>query len=141
MSKFLIVTLLGLGLFFGIGAYAACSSNSAPSTATDCADYCSYLSVDTANCSAPSDSVCYCNPLQGQGLEAITTPIINFIFKLSIVVVPVLITWAAFKIVTAAGDSKKIEDAKKIILWTLIGFALVLLSRGASDLLSAIIGS
>ena len=129
MPKFLIV-LLSLGLFLGAGVYAA-------TPASDCTTYCG----DTVAYSVPSGSVCYCNPLEGQGLEAITTPIINFIFKLSIVAVPVLITWAAFLLVTSTGDAEKIKNAKKIIIWTIVGFSLVLLSRGASDLLNSIIGT
>jgi len=128
MNKFLII-LLSLGLLlFGSFVYAA--------PANDCEQYCS----DTDNYDMPTDSVCYCNPLTGDGLESITDPIISFIFKLSIVIVPVLVTYGAFMIVTAAGDPERIKKAKEIIFWTLIGFIIVLLSRGISDLIEVIIG-
>ena len=129
MNKFLII-LLSLGLLFsGSFVYAA--------EATDCTQYC----TDPEGYEMPTGSVCYCNPLgPGSGLESITDPIISFIFKISIVVVPVLVTYGAFMIITAAGDASKIEQAKKIIFWTLIGFVIVLLSRGISDLIEVIIG-
>ena len=127
MNKFLII-LLSLGLLFsGFSVYAA--------VAADCEAYCADTTLDM-----PDDTVCYCNPLTGDGLESITDPIIGFIFKISIVVVPVLVTYGAFMIITAAGDADKITQAKKIIFWTLIGFIIVLLSRGIGDLIEVIIG-
>ena len=128
MNKFLII-LLSLGMLLSSSfIYAA--------VAGDCVEYCADTTLDM-----PGGSVCYCNPLgDNVGLEAIIDPIIGFIFKISIVVVPLLVVYGAFMIITAAGDVTKVEQAKKIIFWTLIGFIIVLLSRGVSDLIEVIIG-
>ena len=143
MNKFLIILLsLGLLLSFNIVSAAQtynCSDNMTEDIeAFDCVDYCAFASE--ANCLMPDETVCYCNPLLGDGLESITGSIINFIFKISIVVVPVLVVYGAFMIITAAGDADKIKQAKAIIFWTLVGFVLVLLSRGVADLIEVIIG-
>jgi hypothetical protein len=38
----------------------------------------------------------------------------------------VLIVWNAFNLVTAAGETEKISQAKKGILWTIIGLAVTM---------------
>jgi len=134
--KKLFVILLGLGLLFSaFPVYAT--------EAADCEEYCNdpYDSVNNpGGLEMPTGQICYCNPLASKDLTAITDPIISFIFRLSIVVVPVLVLWGAFFIVTAAGDTERITKGKKIIMWTLIGFLIVLISQGISDLLDEILG-
>jgi len=125
MNKFLIV-LLSLGLLLSFSSVHA---------ADTCEEYCADTTLDM-----PEGSVCYCNPLSGDGLSSIIDPIIGFIFKISVVVVPVLVIYGAFMIITAAGDAEKIKQAKQIIFWTLVGFIIVLLSRGMSDLIEVLIG-
>jgi len=128
MNKFL-VTLLTMGLLLSFNFVGV-------SAADNCEDYCGNVENETM----PSGTVCYCSPLMGDGLGSIIDPIIGFIFKISMVLVPLLVIYGAFMIVTAAGDSAKIEQAKKIIFWTLVGFVIVLLSRGVGDLIEVIIG-
>jgi len=146
MNKFLIILLsLGLLLSFNI-VRATCDGdvNGGLKTASDYTNYCDFIgSEDAAGnslCEMPEGVVYYCNPLSGDGLNSITDYLIDFIFKISIVVVPVLVVYGAFMIITAAGDADKIKQAKALILWTLIGFTIVLLSRGVSDLIEVIIG-
>jgi len=45
------------------------------------------------------------------------------------------IIFAGFKFVTAAGDEKKVTDARKMLTWTVIGIAVLL---GASILAGVI---
>ena len=139
MNKFLVILLsLGLLLSFSSVKATCMATTTATTTAFDCENYCDF--ADNVYCRMPDETVCYCNPLSGDGLESIIDPIISFIFKISVVVVPVLVIYGAFMIITAAGDVSKVEQAKKIIFWTLIGFVVVLLSRGVSDLIEVIIG-
>ena len=128
MNKFFIF-LLSLGLFLSSNFVSAIETS-------DCKVYCADIETYTLT----EGTICYCNPLSGDGLESITDPIIDFIFKISVVVVPVLVVYGAFMIITAAGDADKIKQARAIIFWTLIGFTIVLLSRGVSDLIEVIIG-
>ena len=143
MNKFLIILLsLGLLLSFNVvnadQTYNCFDDMTVDIEAFDCVDYCDFVSEP--HCLMPDETVCYCNPLSGDGLESISDPIIDFIFKISVVVVPVLVVYGAFMIITAAGDAEKIKQAKAMIFWTLIGFTIVLLSRGVSDLIEVIIG-
>ena len=67
---------------------------------------------------------------QSTTLEEIIERLVDLIFTVSIVLVPLMIVLAAFLLVTAAGNPEKIAQAKKIITWSLIGFLIVLLSKG-----------
>ncbi len=53
-------------------------------------------------------------------------------FLLSILgsIVAIMFLWAAILLVTAGGDPAKAEKAKKIIIWTVIGVALITAAEG-----------
>ncbi|HDZ54762.1 MAG TPA: hypothetical protein ENI19_03900 [Candidatus Nealsonbacteria bacterium] len=80
------------------------------------------------------------NPLASDSLEDLIDGIINFIFWVATVLAPLMIVIAAFYFVTSAGNPQQIATAKKIILYTLIGYAIILLSRGLILVLREILG-
>jgi len=55
--------------------------------------------------------------------------LIDFIFYLAIAVAPIMFIVAGFYFITAAGDPEKINIAKKMILWVLIGLLIVFLAK------------
>ncbi|MCP6719427.1 MAG: peptidase inhibitor family I36 protein [Patescibacteria group bacterium] len=75
------------------------------------------------------------NPLAEDDFKVIINNITDFIFQISIVVVPLVIVAAGFLFVTAGGEPQQISTAKKIIIWALVGFFIVLLAKGISTLL------
>ena len=70
------------------------------------------------------------NPLKAKSFEDLINRLIDFIFKLAIMIAPIMIIVAGFYFITAAGEPEKINTAKKIILWTLIGLLVVLSAKG-----------
>ena len=70
------------------------------------------------------------NPLMYDNFEELVEAIANFIFNIALVFAPIMIVIAGFYFLTAAGDPGRVATAKKIILYTLVGFAIILLSRG-----------
>jgi len=79
----------------------------------------------------PQDGVVViCNPLQACDIQELIDIIINFIFYVALAIVPLMVLIGAFYILTAAGDPKRVETGKKIILYTVIGFAIILFARG-----------
>ncbi len=70
------------------------------------------------------------NPVSATGTNAIIQNVIDFLFTASLFVAPLMIVVAAFILATAAGDAGKVTLAKKIILWTAVGFLIVLMARG-----------
>jgi len=70
------------------------------------------------------------NPLIATSLDELIEGVISFIFTIATAVFPLLIVIAAFYFLTAAGNPRQIETAKTIILYTIIGYAIILISRG-----------
>lgn len=69
------------------------------------------------------------NPLAADSFTELMDAIINIIFYLAIAVAPIMIIVAGFYFITAAGEPEKINTAKKMILWTLIGLLIVFLAK------------
>ncbi len=83
-----------------------------------------------------SGSVTLINPLKsGTSLEGFLQSILQFIIRIGAIVVVLMIIFVGYKFVTARGAPAKIEEAKGMLLWTVIG-ALVLL--GAQAIATAI---
>ncbi|MDP2864249.1 MAG: TrbC/VirB2 family protein [bacterium] len=80
------------------------------------------------------------NPLEAESFEDLLNTIVTFIFWIAIAIAPVMIMIAAFFLLTAGGDPKRIDTAKQIILWTVIGLAIILLAKGLISVLRQIIG-
>ena len=57
--------------------------------------------------------------------EAILLNIASWIAKFSLPILAALIVWAGFRIVSARGDVKQLEDAKRMLYWTLVGGAII----------------
>lgn len=80
------------------------------------------------------------NPLNATSFEAIINNVINFIFGLAVFIAPLMIIIAGGLFITSGGDISKIEQAKKIILWTVVGFAIILLSKGVLGIIKQLLG-
>ena len=62
------------------------------------------------------------NPLQGGGtLESFLTGILQFIIRIGTIVVILMLVYVGFKFVTAQGNDTKISEARRMLLWTVVG--------------------
>lgn len=80
------------------------------------------------------------NPLKAKTLEEAINAFINFLFFLAMAIAPILIIYAAFLLLTAAGDAAKIRKARQIILWTLVAVAIILLAKGLPSIIKGAMG-
>ncbi len=88
----------------------------------------------------PPGSVCIENPLTATTFEEIIDNVIDFIFKIAVVLAPLMVIIGGFLFVTAGGSIQQIDQAKKLLLWTAIGFLVVLLSKGILGIINKILG-
>ena len=79
------------------------------------------------------------NPIDTDTFQELINNIITFIWWIALALLPLMIVVAGFYFVTAAGDPAKVEKAKGIILYTVIGFIIILLARGFVELLRTIL--
>jgi hypothetical protein len=78
------------------------------------------------------------NPLQANSFEELVEKIIDFLVKIGIIIAPIFIIFAGFLFLTAGGDPAKINTAKNLILWTLVGIAILLIGKGFISILEQI---
>lgn len=71
------------------------------------------------------------NPIPGtKTLTDLFNNIFNFLFGLSIFIVPVIVIYAAYLMLMGGGDPVKLAKGRMILLWTAIAFILILVSKG-----------
>lgn len=80
------------------------------------------------------------NPLKEAEFKDIINNLIDFIFKLAIVIVPLMIVYAGFLFITAGEDISKVDRAKRIVTWTGIGFGIILLAKAITGMIESILG-
>lgn len=80
------------------------------------------------------------NPLSSETFGDLLDKLVDFIFFVGIAVAPIMVLIAGFYFLTAGGDPKKVDTAKKIILYTIIGFAIILMARGLIGIINQILG-
>lgn len=101
---------------------------------------CFTLNFFLSNNSYAQDSVDLKSPLTATSIEGIIKGIISFLFKIGIVLAPLMIIVGGFLFVTAGGNLEQVNRAKKIIIWTTIGFLIVLLAQGIIGLIENLLG-
>jgi len=80
--------------------------------------------------SNPSTRISIINPLgEGATIETLLNRIINFLaYEIGPVIAVGFIVYAGFLLITAAGSKEKVDLAKKTLLYTFIGYAILLLA-------------
>ena len=140
--KKIIITSLVLAIFFlawgsivqGVGLCGDCSVNPCDPGLTCENDKCRGCPV-----SGPG-LVVICNPIQACDFAEFVDGIIGFIFIIALGLAPLMIIIGAFYILTAGADPKRVETGKNIILYTLIGFTIILLGRALVYVIQNILG-
>lgn len=80
------------------------------------------------------------NPLEAKSFEELSNRLISFIFNIAVVLAPLMIIIGAAFLITSGGDPKKVTTGKTIIIYTLIGLAIVLLAKGIMVMIEEILG-
>lgn len=87
-----------------------------------------------------TDTIQICNPLQSGDLTDIVGNILDILFNFALVLTPLMVVVAGIMFVTAGGSPERISTAKRILLWTAVGFVIILLAKGLIVVIRAIIG-
>ncbi len=80
------------------------------------------------------------NPLGGATIQEIIVFIANAIFYIMSSLAVLFIMFGGFHIITAGGNPEQVSKGRKIILYTIIGFIVMALSRGAIELVLLVLG-
>jgi len=82
----------------------------------------------------------FVNPIDKDTVEEVITGIVDWVYKMALIVAPLMITVGAFYLITAAGDPERVNTGKKIITWTMIGIAVVLLATSVKLVIESLLG-
>lgn len=69
------------------------------------------------------------NPLKYGTIPEIIQAFANFIFWLAIPITSLMVVIGGVMFMTSSGKPEKVEQAKKLLLYSVIGLAIILLSR------------
>ena len=75
------------------------------------------------------------NPISSKTLPQLLENVLNFLFGIAIVILPIIILYGGILLLTAAGDPAKISQSRTILLWAVVAFAIILLARGLPTVL------
>jgi hypothetical protein len=79
------------------------------------------------------------NPVPWDTFEELIGKLIEWIINMALVIAPLIIVFAGLSYATAGGDPGKIEKAKTILLYAVVGMAVVLLAKSLIETLGKII--
>lgn len=83
----------------------------------------------------------YTNPLQVDSFTDLADGIIDFLLvNFAPPIATIMVLWAAFLYMTSGGNEKKLELAKKTLLWTVVGVTLLLLAKGIAYTIQTSLG-
>lgn len=81
------------------------------------------------------------NPLKFNTLSEFLEGLLTVVIQIGYLVAVFFIIYSGYKFVTAQGNPKEIEDAKKMLLWTVIGTAILIGAHVISAAIKATVDS
>jgi hypothetical protein len=137
--------ILFLSLLLAAISFAGFSAVFAADKASDCNEYCSFLNKKDAEGSdlsklQPDNKTCICNPLTTTKFTDVVDRILNILFFVAIAVAPVMIIVAGFRFLTGGGNPETLKGARQMLIWTAVGFGIILLSKGIVFIVRNVIG-
>lgn len=85
--------------------------------------------------STPGSTIGIENPLRVDSLAEIIDSIINIIFRIALGITPLMIIYGGFLFVTGGGNPDQISKGKRLLMWTVIGLVVIIISKGLVSLL------
>jgi hypothetical protein len=96
--------------------------------------------INVIEAPVPAEPIETVNPLEATTLAEIINSVANTVFYIITSLAVLFIMIGGFFILSAGGNPAQIIKGKKIILYTVIGFAIMVLSKGIIDLVYNILG-
>ena len=74
------------------------------------------------------------NPIGAENFGQLVDRIIDIFFTIALYVTPLMIVIAGLLFVTAAGNPNQVQTAKNVLLYSLVGFLIILVAKGIVEL-------
>ncbi|MBI2515043.1 hypothetical protein HYV91_02570 [Candidatus Wolfebacteria bacterium] len=79
------------------------------------------------------------DPLGNQNILTIIGRVIDYLIYISVPLLALFILWGGFQILGARGDVEKVKNGRATIQWAVIGFTIILVSKGVALILLRIL--
>lgn len=86
--------------------------------------------IDTAPNQPIESSIEFTSPLGNATITDVLDRLINYGLSIAASLAAIMILWGAFQLMTSQGDSKKVTEGKRTIIYALGGLVIVILARG-----------
>ena len=142
MRKRLFISALLIGIL-GLMSFSGIKFAFAQIEAGGCEQYCSdpYNSeTGEGTYIEPSGTFCMCPPTTFGSFEDLVSTVINYIFWFATILMPILIIIGGFYYMTSGGEYEKVNTGKRIITYTIIGYAIILFSWGLVYIIAEVLG-
>lgn len=96
-------------------------------------------SSGNSNRGTASASLEFNNPLEATDLRELVDAILTWLWWLSIPIAVIMIVYAGFIMMKSGGDPAKFKQGRKILLWAVIGLAVVFIGEGFIALIESIL--
>lgn len=100
-----------------------------------------YSNVQTQTQGAGNNSVQLINPLHATNLSMFVKDILDFVIRIGTIIVILMMVFVGYKFVVAQGAPGKIEEARAMLLWTIVGALILLGSQAISIAIQATVKS
>lgn len=87
----------------------------------------------------PGSSISLTNPLSCPDLECIAGAITKALFLVATPIVAIMILIGGFQILTAGGDPEKFKTGRKTILYSVVGYAIIIVANGVVSIIQSLL--
>lgn len=90
---------------------------------------------------SPGTGIKIINPIGFETLDDVFAKLSGLVLPIAIPVATLMIIWAGFKYLTAAGNANQIKEGNDILKWTVIGLAIIFVGGGFVTLIKSILSA
>jgi hypothetical protein len=117
-----------------------CEDGSSTLTCPNAGDTCVNCVCESSGGGSTVWPVTFTNPLDAESFEELIASVINWLLAIVGSIVLLFIIIAGIMYMTAAGDEAQLTRAKKMLFYTILGFAIILISYSLIKEIKDILG-
>lgn len=80
------------------------------------------------------------NPFNADSFEDVIKRLAEWLYYIAIPLGVLMILWAGFLFMTSGGNEERIKQAKRTLLWTIVGIIIIIIGAGFITLIKDILG-
>lgn len=92
-----------------------------------CKDCCTKLSNGSP---APGTIIKFTNPIHADNIQELIASVTTWLITFGLAIAVLMLIYGGLLFVTAAGSEEKVTNARRILTWSVVGIAVLLLAKG-----------